>query len=100
MTRSSATSPRVGPVAEIHWHPGAKHVLDLLDYREAARVERAVDRLERFPLSGTPIEGCGPGMRRALAAGGRAAWSIFYQYAATSDELTVVALGPPGVPVL
>ena len=39
-------------------------------------------------------------MRGALPAGGRVAWSIFYQYAATTDELTVIALGPPGVPVL
>jgi hypothetical protein len=87
-------------VAEIRWHPRAKYVLDLLDYREAARVERAVDRLERFTLCGTPIESGGVGLRRALAGGGRVAWSIFYQYAAERDELTVIALGPPGVPVV
>ena len=71
-----------------------------MDDRQAARVERALDRLERFPLSGTPIEGIHPRLRRVLAGGGRTAWSVFYTYDADRDHVIVVALGPPGVPVL
>lgn len=87
-------------MAAIRWHPKAERVLELVANRQAARVERAVDRLERFPLSGTPIEGIHPLLRRVLAGGGRTAWSIFHLYEPESDQVTVVALGPPGVPVL
>lgn len=87
-------------MAAIRWHPRAERVLELLDDRQAARIERAVDRLERFPLIGTPIDDVYPHLRRVLAGGGRTAWSVFYLYEAQTDRVTVIALGPPGVPVL
>jgi plasmid stabilization system protein ParE len=87
-------------MAEIRWHPRAERVLGLVADRQAARIERAVDRLERFPLIGNPLEGVHPRLRRVLAGGGRTAWSIFYVYQAESDQVTIIALGPPGVPVL
>lgn len=87
-------------MARIRWHPQAERVLDAVDDRLAARIVRAVDRLERFPLSGTPIEGIHPHLRRILAGSGRAAWSIFYVHDADHDLVTVIVLGPPGVPVL
>jgi plasmid stabilization system protein ParE len=87
-------------MAEIRWHPKAERVLGLVADRQAARIERAVDRLERFPLSGTPIEAVHPRLRRVLAGGGRTAWIVFYVYDPDSDQVTVIALGPPGVPVL
>ncbi len=87
-------------MAEIRWHPKAERVLDLVGDRQAGRIERAVDRLERFPMSGTPIEGIHPRLRRVLAGAGRTAWSVFYVYEPRSDQVTVIALGPPGVPVL
>jgi mRNA-degrading endonuclease RelE of RelBE toxin-antitoxin system len=87
-------------MAAIRWHPRAERVLEVIDDRQAARIERALDRVERFPLSGTPIEGIHPRLRRVLAGGGRTAWSIFYVYDADTDSVTVIALGPPGVPVL
>jgi plasmid stabilization system protein ParE len=87
-------------MAAIRWHPEAERVLELLADRHAQRIERAVDRLERFPLSGTPIEGIHQHFRRVLAGGGRTAWSVFYLYDPEGDQVTVVALGPPGVPTL
>jgi hypothetical protein len=54
----------------------------------------------RFPLSGSPVEGIVPGLRRILAGGGRTAWSVCSLYDAQNDTVTVMALGPPGVPVL
>jgi hypothetical protein len=87
-------------MAAIRWHPKPETVLRQLDDRQATRILRAVDRLERFPLSGAPIEGVHPQLRRAPAGGGRTAWSIFYAYDPAEDRVSVVALGPPGVPVL
>jgi mRNA-degrading endonuclease RelE of RelBE toxin-antitoxin system len=87
-------------MAAVRWHPKAEKVLELLDVPQARRIERAVDRLERFPLSGGPIEGVHPHLRRVLAGGGRTAWSIFYSYEPEDDRVTIVALGPPGIPVL
>lgn len=87
-------------MAEIRWHPRARRVLAVLDDRRLERLERAVDRIGRFPRSGTPMEGVNPHLRRVLAGAGRTAWSVSYTYEATQDRVIVIALGPPGVPVL
>jgi mRNA-degrading endonuclease RelE of RelBE toxin-antitoxin system len=87
-------------MARIRWHPRAERVVQLLDDRQATRIVRAIDRLERFPRSGTPIERIHPNLRRILAGAGRAVWSVFYTYDAERDQVTIIALGPPGVPVV
>jgi plasmid stabilization system protein ParE len=87
-------------MAKIRWHPRAEDVLHLLDERQAVRIGRAVDRLERFPRSGSAVSGVHPNLRGLLAGGGRTAWSVFYTYEAGIDAVTIVALGPPGLPVL
>jgi mRNA-degrading endonuclease RelE of RelBE toxin-antitoxin system len=87
-------------MAEIRWHPRARRILQSIDERQAVRIERALERVERFPFRGTPIEGIRPRLRRVLAGGGRTAWSVFYEYEPEHDQVTVIALGPPGLPVL
>ena len=39
-------------------------------------------------------------LRRILGGGGRTAWSVFYVRDAGADQVTIVGLSPPGVPVV